>query len=229
MGNEEDEKGKTAFSDGKSGPRVGRLVMRGKACEVKAAEPKESRSTRRVYPNQAVTGASGWGASVDRRFVPKAYGQEDRPAASGQGGHYDPQHMNSAMHGHYPMGAVPMGYYPHHHPAIHGAGGYMAPMYAPMAPMHPTHHGDGNAQHQALMAAHMDVNPADYFVQAAAHLNPYYHPHMVHQAHSAHTVAHPTVQHQQLYNTANNFPSPGPTTSVMQPAAPGLPAKEESS
>jgi len=65
-------------------PRVGRLEMRGKTCEVKAAEPKETRPNRRSYaPSATAFPNSGAGAGfVDRLSHRKLVSHEDVPPAS---------------------------------------------------------------------------------------------------------------------------------------------------
>lgn len=193
-----------AVSDTKEGDvRVGRLVMRGKTCEVKAAEPKEAKFNRRTYQNQA-----GHANGIDREFMNKLYNPEDRPIGGAPPTGFD-AHMQHGMAGQYPLGTLPMGYYHPHHPGI--PGGYMQPVYAPIQTMHNSQ-DDGN-MFPPVVPTHMDGNSGYYVNGGHGGMHPhlYYQPQYMHPAYAA---------HQTVQNASQNG------RSAMQRTAPGIPNKE---
>jgi RNA recognition motif-containing protein len=191
-----------------NGPRIGRLVMRGKTCEVKAAEPKEStRPNRRGFQNQP--------GGANRRFVDKAYPQgglhpPSVPHHHHPGVYHDPHYM--AGH-HYPMVSPP--YYPAYHPGMyHGGAGYhtAAPMYAPVAHAAPPVHAN-EGLHQAYAAQGMVDGAAIPYMEGA------------HEAGHAYVPYGPP---QVLaYPAGYVAPTPAAPSSAMHPAAPGLPTKDD--
>lgn len=127
-------------SDVSDGPLVGRLNMRGKTCEVKAAEPKESARNNRGSGRGNVNGAA-------RRFPSQKnglpggrhdyYQYEQHPGAAIPHQVYsqpEPHYAGPAAGYGYPMYAP--GYYPAYYPGAGGAhvlaNNVSAPMYAPM-------------------------------------------------------------------------------------------------
>ena len=205
MGHEEES--------GDDEPRVGRLVMRGKTCEVKAAEPKEStRSNRRGHPTV-------------RRAVPQKnlapgdhyhHHQPVAPAPHYASGPHDPHYAASPAGHVYPMYAP--GYYPAYHPGVYGGGAYVpapAPMYAPMPHAVPV-----PVENPALYGAPIEASPAPVYMEqngsyplAYVTHAPMMYPAYPGPAESAHMI----------------YPAPGEPISAMQPAAPGLPTKDERS
>ncbi|CAB9501475.1 RNA-binding protein Musashi homolog [Seminavis robusta] len=226
-----------------NGQRVGRLVMRGKTCEVKAAEPKEaSRSARRGYQNQ------GFGGGTPNRRYDKPFtspggvgGQGGAPHHVPMGAHpsvaayHDPHYMVGHHH-HYPMMAPP--YYPayHHHPGMYNGAGYHQPapsLYAPMtAPVHDGHHPV--VQQPIVPPAGVDAHlegPAGPFVephQDAHHLAYGQQPHegMMHPPYPGQQGAHMNPKFDPYY-TGVPYAPPGTSSSAMHPAAPGIPPKDD--
>jgi RNA recognition motif-containing protein len=224
QGEGEDENGDGKAEDATKAPRVGRLVMRGKTCEVKAAEPKDSssRSNRRGFQNQG----GSTGTANSRRFVEKVYPQQATQGASAP--QINPYHYMGGHH--YPMASP--SYYPGYNPGMYqGAAGYhTAPMYSPVA--HNSVNGDGlhhpyvpiaTPIEGAHVAPYMEgVHEHGHAYNAAA----YGHPQMIHQVyypHAMHPQA-PTASHPQA---AGTYPTPGTPASAMHPTAPGLPNKDE--
>ena len=197
-----------------SGVRIGRLIMRGKTCEVKAAEPKESKSTaRRAYQTQAAIAGTRAG-TMDPRLMNKAYNlAEGRQAVPPhQMGAYDP----SMQYG-YAMGAMPTGYY---HPSMGVYDGYVHPMYAqPMQAMYPAQPEDGSNQ-APLVGTPMDS-------QQAIHPNAYYNPYMMYPFYHAQTENQNSA-HNYNGSSAYTYSSAAGSSSVMQPATPGIAPKESS-
>jgi hypothetical protein len=213
----ETETGVAAPGAGIDEPRVGRLVMRGKTCEVKAAEPKESsRPTRRVYQNQG--GMNG----ANKRFVNKDYDQGVYPQGIlHPGAYHDPHYMPGHQ---YPI-VTPPSYYPVYHPGMYHANAYhpASVQYTPVGHAAPMHDG----LHQAYSASGVAME--------GAHAVPY-----MEGAHDAgayalygHTQMMQAYPHQLGVNGHPSKPAngeyvaPGATSSVMHPAAPGLPNKED--
>lgn len=223
-------------------PLVGRLVMRGKTCEVKAAEPKESsRSYRRNYQNnQSGFQNQGGGSSAAGQFGDKPYnstapvGDRQPIVQQHHAAPYPDHHSHHYMAGHHHHPA----YYPAYHPGMYlgVAAGFnpAPPMYSPMAHGAPAAVPDGHPlpHHPQpyvpqVVTTHVEGAPHGSFMQtphnAAGH--PYAYGH--HPAHMMpymyHARAHPSTPQQ--YQTP--YPVPGSASSVMQPAAPGLPHKEE--
>lgn len=242
MGQGEDDSGDAKAEDSTKAPCVGRLVMRGKTCEVKAAEPKFSRSNRRSYQNQGGPSTTG----PPRRFVEKAHPQPNSHAnyAPGPGAphatpFHDPHYMAANQ---YAM--VNPSYYPaYHHPGIHhGAAAYHpSPMYAPFAPTAPMHgHNDGlyHPYVVPLIGTHVEgAHVSPYMEAAAAAAAPdhgyvypaaaYGHPQMVPGAYHPHPGMQPQPPMPVHTNPLPAYPAPGTPASAMHPAAPGLPTKDE--
>lgn len=246
MGQSEDESGDAKADQSRKTGRVGRLVMRGKTCEVKAAEPKFSRSqNRRPYQNQGGTSAAGPAGPV-RRFVEKAYPQPNTHASHGPVvPHATPFHDHHYMvANHYPM--VSPSYYPPYHPAMyHGAAGYHpAPMYAPVggpvAPPVPVQGHSENPHHPyvaPLIATPVEGAHAAPYIEAvvaaqeqgyayppAGYGHPQMMPEAYHPPHPAMLPRPPTAAHA---HPSPAYPAPGTPASAMHPAAPGLPTKDE--
>jgi hypothetical protein len=224
LNTKQDEEANGAAAVSNDGQCVGRLVMRGKTCEVKAAEPKDaSRSARRGYQNP------GFGAgNPNRRFGDKAYGE--RPVnAPHLGAYHDPHYM--AGHGHqYPMMSPP--YYPaYHHPGFYHAGGgyHPGPFYPPVQ--------SGDRQQPAVptqpivppsVASHVEATQYPYMDPSqlevgTGHHYAYEQP-QIYPAYPLHAEAHVHAKGQQF---AGPYAMPGPSSSVMHPAAPGIPSKED--
>jgi hypothetical protein len=240
MGQGEDESGGAKAQESTKTPRVRRLVMRGKTCEVKAAEPKFSRSHRRSYQDQ------GGSSSTDpaRRFVEKAYPQPNShanhtPGAPHATPFHDPHYMAHMATNHYPM--VSPSYYPPYHPGIyHGFAGYHpAPMYAPFAPTAPVQGQNDGLHHPyvapliatpvegAHVAPYMEAAAAaqehGYVYPAAA----YGHPQMMPEAYHPHPGMQPQPPTPAHTHPLPAYPAPGTPASAMHPAAPGLPTKDD--
>lgn len=201
------------------GPRIGRLVMRGKTCEVKAAEPKES-----SRPSRRSQGDSS--GATNRRFAEKVYPQGSLPPnAAHLGAYHDPHYM--AGH-HYPMVSPP--YYPSYHPGIYhgGAGYHPGAMYAPVA-----HSADG--LHHGYVPSGATPTDGAYVMDGAniapymegsyepGHAYAYGHPQMMQAAYPPHLGTHSYAPKPG----PAGYPAPGTPSSVMHPAAPGLPTKDE--
>lgn len=237
MGQGEDENG---AEESPTSPRVGRLVMRGKTCEVKSAEPKESSRSNRRYQNQGGSGSNG-GAAPNRRFVDKAsYPPQQQgnhlTAAAHAVPYHDPhQHMAVAHHHQHPL-ANPA-YYPAYHPSMyHGTAGYHpAAMYAPGV-------AHATSMHVPNDGIHLQpVVPPGPPVMDGAHLPPYmevpYDPHAYAAAYGHQQMTpmqqgypqHPSNMHAQPVHPPlqGAYPASGAPSSVMQPAAPGIPTKDE--
>lgn len=211
----EGEAGDKAPEESADGPRVGRLVMRGKTCEVKAAEPKEaSRSNRRGYQNQG--GSSGAPKRYDKAY-PQAGRQPSLPPVSQ---YHDPHYMAGHQ---YPM--VSPSYYPAYHPGMyHEAAAYHpATMYAPVAHNAPVHNeGFNQSFGSPMLASHVNGVPYAEAPQEIGHgYAAYGHPHMVQQGYPV----HPNVYAQPVQG--GEHPAPRTSSSVMHPAAPGLPTKDD--
>ena len=211
-------------ADGEDDPRVGRLVMRGKTCEVKAAEPKESsRLNHRVH--QAYRRAS------QKDAMPKGlYHQAAAiPPHQYYTGTYDPFYAAPSSPGHaYPMYAP--GYYPAYHPAMYGGGTYFpapSPMYAPVpaatmpVPVPVPVPVDSPPLYAAPLPGPIEGSPAG-------------------PVNTEQNGSYPAAYAPNPYMMQPAYPPPGgevaPMTymappgappSVMQPAAPGLPNKDE--
>lgn len=222
MGDGEREREVGAAETVENAPRVGRLVMRGKTCEVKSAEPKESsRPNRRSYQNQ------GPGGSNNRRFVDKGYSQPNHPIPVPVAGPYHDPHY---MAGHqYPMVAPP--YYAAYHPGVYhgGAGYHPAPMYAPVPHAAAMHGSDGLPQPYAapgVVPAVESGHIAPYTYMEGSHETGHYyaaygHPQTMQAAYPPHVHAQPPK------SAPATFPAAAPPSSAMHPAAPGLPTKDE--
>jgi hypothetical protein len=223
MGQGEDENRVAASEDSTNAPRVGRLVMRGKTCEVKTAEPKESsRSNRRSFQNQG--GSSG---APNRRFVDKSYSQGGHPPSVPHANPYHDPHYMAGYHYHM---VVSPSYHPDYYPGMyHEAAGYHpAPMYAPVAHTGQVH-DDGLHQpyvppviatpvNGALGAPYMEAPQGTGHAYAA-----YGHPHMMQPVYPTYS----NMYDQPAHTLQGAYPAPGTPSSVMQPAAPGLPTKDE--
>jgi hypothetical protein len=234
----QDEEGNGAATVSNDGQRVGRLVMRGKTCEVKAAEPKDaSRYARCGYQN------TGYGvASPNRIHGDKTYGSHgaERPVNSPHMGAYHDPHYMSGHGQHYSMMSPP--YYPtYHHPGIyHASGGY------PVGPVYPTMGNatgvvpmPGGDTNQPVVPPQTTVFPQLVASQVDAtqypYIDPYHHevdtgypytyghPH-VHSTYQLQAGAYVYAKGQHF---AGAYPVPVPSSSVMHPAAPGIPSKDD--
>lgn len=247
MGQGEDESGDAKADQSTRTARVGRLLMRGKTCEVKAAEPKFSRSqNRRPYQNQG--GANNTGpVGPARRFVEKAYPQPNShanhgPAVPHATPFHDPHYI--AATNHYPM--VSPSFYPPYHPGVyHGAAGYHpAPMYAPVAPQVappvPVHSHSENLHRPyvaPLIATPVEGAHAVPYIEAAAAAQEqgyayppagYVHPQMMPEAYYPQHPGLPPQPPPSVHaHPSPAYPAPGTPASAMHPAAPGLPSKDE--
>lgn len=163
-------------------PRVGRLVMRGKTCEVKAAEPKETRPSRRPFiPGAGVPVANNTryvDSNLHRSF--KMFGHDESAAAiAGMTGGppstmgYPFPLMAQEMNGIVP--AMAPSFY---QPAPGFNAGSMGHMYNPMPPL--MSHGEAPAGHPAgvavpLMGTHID-GPGVYMDATQGEVHPPPHP-----------------------------------------------------
>lgn len=163
--------------------------MRGKTCELKAAEPKEAGNGR------------GKAIRVDRQdphkfaayIPPQVYHPPDTLA-------YPPQSLD----------APPLPY-PYYAP---GVPGFMAPMFYPGPPvqpnMPPPFVGQYTDPHEAIPVQNHPMPPPAHHPHAYAFIPVMAMPPAMPPSHHHHHHHHPY-----------------PPTSVMQPVAPGIPAKED--
>ena len=205
--------------DGENDPRVGRLVMRGKTCEVKAAEPKESsRLNRRI--NQASR------RPPQKDAMPNGLYHQATviPPPQYYSGTHDPHYAAPPSPGHaYPMYAP--GYFPAYHPAMHQGGAFVpASMYAPVpAAAVPVPVPMENPQlYAAPLPGPVEGNPGpvNFMEQNGSYPVAYApHPYMMQPAYPP-----PGTEVAPI----TSISPPGAPLSTMQPAAPGLPNNDES-
>jgi hypothetical protein len=210
-----------------SGEGVGRLVMRGKTCEVKAAQPKES-SMRGVakYSRHSNMGGRGprgsFGAVQNKPFTPL----NSTPQAAFQAPsnlhlnphtHSMPYMQDPNMHasmmyasGHYGQYSGGSVYYP--------TAGYMTPMYYQPNVTHGT--GAAYDASSYMNGAHLNLPEV---AESRTPSGPSHHPSM--------PLQHSVAQQQAVAYVPYNVPSAyvGYPSSVMQPLAPGLPTRPEES
>lgn len=218
----EEETGAVMPDASMNAPNVGRLIMRGKTCEVKAAEPKESsRPNHRGYKNQGGPGMT------NKRFANKMYPHGGYPPQVVPHGspYHDPHYVAGPQ---YNMGS-PTPYYHGYHPGMYhgGAAYHPAPMpYAPMGHTIPMHSYDGvqQAYTQSAFAAPMEGSHVPPYMDGA-HEGYAYGPHVQMAQYPPHVGVN---SHHHLTNPANGeFVASGNTSSAMHPAAPGLPTKDD--
>lgn len=223
-------------------PRVGRLVMRGKTCEVKAAEPKETRPSRRPFvPGVGVPGASNTryvDSHVRRPFKMFGHDESAAPIAAMAGG------PPSSMGYPFPLmaqemnGIVPVMAPSFYQPVPGFNTGNMGHMYNVMPP--PMSHGEAPAVYPTgvaapLMGTHID-GPGVYMDAPQGEVHPPPHPPNYWCTQMPHPplpipppqlAPYPQNQQQPMYIN-NHMPSSGSAgPSVMQPSMPGIPANED--
>jgi len=247
--------GKLNNSEGGGGKkeRVGRLIMKNKPCEVKAAEPKESRAPRRPFVPSGGVGMNrfGTGVGMERRsysmnsmYMPPDHSNGTdmfsmgHPFPPAQG--YNPE-MPTVMSGGYHVMAPNPGYFP---PMVGMGGnpGYAAPIYSSMPGGPPVVQGGGEghtAAHTAhlpippLFGAHMEGTGGGTEGPPAPMPHGYYPPYMSAPPHHHLHPSPPLQQHAQYNQFAfNNMSASQENYSgsggmlAMHPAAPGLPGRD---
>ena len=207
---------------GEENPRVGRLVMRGKTCEVKAAEPKEaSRFNRRGYSNTRKSSPQKHAMPNGLYHQPAAF-----PAPQYFSGPPNPHYAAPPSPGHaYAMYAP--GYYPAYHPAMYGGNAYFPappPVYGSVsdAAVPVPVPVDSPQVNPPPSSAPVEGSPGAINMEQNGIYPVSYSPplYMVHPAYLPGTEGGVPMSHMS--------PSGAPL-SAMQPAAPGLPNKDENS
>lgn len=232
---------------------VGRLVMRGKTCEVKAATPKgEAGFGGKKLPSRASPGGP------NQSYIYRQYLHHHQQHQQQQNLYSHPaqNHMNHHMHPPYPyvdamgypmmtedvpssmLDAYASHYHHHHqgfHPAAANAYGHVAPFFYPTVSDTgiPSSHSAAYPGHQSQGSIPSSPpGPSPYIYMSSFDSNisgsPSHAPPMVVPDYYNH--GSPTYGHPPALAYVPTVPMPpqaagGTATSVMQPVAPGIPGR----
>jgi hypothetical protein len=187
--------------------------MRGKTCEVKAAQPKDG-------SNRGGAAGGGKGFRNDRgdpkHFSGFVHQGPPFPGIPPMDPVSFPQPPPGAM-----MGAAPM----HHYPFFPPGPGYMPPIYTQPASM-PYHHPQAQQQQFQLVGYAGAFNPAPPPYPIVGQEPMQDGPSFVPLLHPGHSQPYPPSL-PMMHTMAPAAPMSYPQSSVMQPVAPGIPYKDD--